>query len=102
MEYECNLGGMNDVIALKRSSLRPTLVAIVMFLKSNMSLIPNNPTNVTKSPIQDTLIPSRPEVPYDIVDSNDNENEEGDGDDNDEDDDLSPVLVKSEEANYTC
>ena len=41
-------------------------------------------------------------MPYDIVDSNDNENEEGDGDDNDEDDDLSPVLVKSEEANYTC
>ena len=45
-------------------------------------------------------------MPYDINDLDDNENGK-DGDDNDddgddEDDDLSPVLIKSEEADYTC
>jgi hypothetical protein len=37
-----------------------------------------------------TLIPSRPELTYDIEGSNDNENEE-------DDDDLSPMQVGSEE-----
>ena len=52
------------------------------------------------------MIPSRPKLPDDIDDSGDNENEEDDNDDDnedgDEDDDLSPVLVESEEAYYTC
>jgi hypothetical protein len=47
-----------------------------MFLKLNMSLIPNNPTDGAESLIWNTLIPSRPELPDDIDDSNDNENEE--------------------------
>ena len=86
---------MNNVIAPKWSSHRPKLVKVVMFLKLNMSLILNNPTDVSKSPIWNTLIPSCPELSYDIDDSDDNEDEE-------DDDDLSPMLVKSEEANYTC
>jgi hypothetical protein len=83
-----------------------------------MSLIPNNPSNVVESPIWNTLIPSRPELPDDIEDSNDNENEEDEDDDDDDDeeedddddeedddiddDDLSSMLVKSEEADYMC
>jgi hypothetical protein len=47
------------------------------------------------------LIPSRHEFPNDIDGSDDIENEEDD-DGNDNDDDLSPILVESEEANYTC
>jgi hypothetical protein len=42
---------MNDVIAPKWSSLRPKLVATTMFLKLNMSLTPNNQTDVADSPI---------------------------------------------------
>ena len=53
-----------------------------------------------------TLIPSYLEMPYDINDLDDNENgkddDDNDDDDDDEDDDLSPVLIKSEEADYTC
>ena len=90
---------MNDVITLKRSSLKPELVEATMFLKLNMSLILNNPTNVTESPIWNTLIPYCLELPDDIDDSDDNENEE---DDDDNDDDLSPVPVESEEASYMC
>jgi hypothetical protein len=86
---------MNDVIASKRSSLKPKFVATTMFLKLNVSLITNNPTCVVKSPIWNTLIPSL-ELPDDIDDSDDNQNEE------EEDDDLSPMLVKSEEVDYTC
>ena len=64
-----------------------------------MSLIPNNPTDVGKSPIfWNTLIPSCPELPDDIDDSDYSENEEDDNDN----DDLSLVPVESEEANYTC
>ena len=100
MEFECDLLGMNDVIAPNRSSLKPRLVEAAMFLKLNMSLILNNPTNVPESLIWNTLIPSCPKFPNDIDDSDDNQNEEDD-DDND-DDDLSPVPVESEEANYTC
>ena len=69
------------------------------FFKLNMSLIPNNPTNVAESPIWNTLIPSHHELLDDINDSNDNINEE---DDDDEDDDLSPVPVESEETCYMC
>jgi hypothetical protein len=100
VEFECNLGGMNDVIAPKRSSLKSRLVEATMFLKLNMSLIPYNPTDVAESPIWNTLIPSHLELLDDIDDSNDNENQEDDDNDNDdEDDDLSPMLVKNEEAN---
>ena len=49
MEFECDLLGMNDVIAPNRSSLKPRLVEAAMFLKLNMSLILNNPTNVPES-----------------------------------------------------
>ena len=101
MEFECNLGGIHDVIAPKRSSLKPKLVVIAMFLKLNMSLIPNNPADVAESPIWNTLIPSRPELQDDIDNSDDSENDKGDDDDDDEeDDDLSPVPVKSEEVDY--
>jgi hypothetical protein len=70
-----------------------------MFLKVNMSLIPNNPIDVTKSSIWNTLIPSRLELLDDIGDSNENKN---DDDDDDDDDDLSLVPIESEETNYTC
>ena len=54
--------------------------------------------------IWNTLIPSCPKLPDDIDDSNDNDNDEDDDDNynNDEDDDLSPMPIKSEEADYTC
>jgi hypothetical protein len=93
---------MNDVTAPKQSSLRSKLVEATMFLKVNMSLIPNNPTYVTKSSIWNTLIPCRLELLDDIGDSNDNEIEEDDDDDDNDDDDLSLVPIKSEETNYTC
>jgi hypothetical protein len=69
LEYECNLGGP------KRSSLTPKLVAATMFLKLNMSLIPNNPVDVTESPIWNTLISSHPEMLDDIDDYGDKEEE---------------------------
>ena len=97
MESECNLGGINDVIAPKRSSLKPTFVVVVMLLKLNMSLIPNNPADIVESPFWNTLIPSRLELPNDMDDSDDNENEEddaNDNDDDDEDDDVSPMPVE--------
>jgi len=84
---------MNDAIAPKWSSLTPGLVEAMIFLKLNMSLISNNRADVTQSSIWNTVTSSRPELPYAIEDANDNENIE-----DDEDDDLSPVLVKSEEA----
>ena len=52
----------------------------MMFLKQNMSLSPNNLVDVAKSSIWNTLIPSCPKLPDDIVDSDDNENEEDDDD----------------------
>ena len=94
---------MNDVIAPKQSSLKPELVEVTMFLKLNMSLIPNNPTDVAESMISNTWIPFCLELPYDIDNSNDNENEKDkDDEDNDDGDDLSPMPVESEEADYTC
>jgi hypothetical protein len=96
---------MNDVIAPKGSSLIPRFVEVAMFLKLNMSLIPNNPANILKSLIWNTLIPSRPKLPNDIDyfdNYNENEEDDNDNDDDDEDDDLLPMLVKSEETNYTC
>ena len=83
---------MNDVIAPKRSSLKLKLVVATMFLKLNMSLIPNNLAYVVESPIWNTLIPSHPKLPYDIDDSHDKYEEE----------EESLVTVESEEANYTC
>ena len=74
---------MNDVIAPKRSSFKPRLVATSMFLKLNMSPILNNPANVAESPIWNTLIPSHLELPNDIDDSNEYENEEDDDNDDD-------------------
>ena len=92
MEYEVrNLGGMNDLIASKWSSLKPKLIVATMFLKLNMSLTPNNLVDVTISPIWNTLTPSHLESPNDIDNSNDNENEEND--------DLSSKPVESEEIN---
>jgi hypothetical protein len=88
---------MNDVITPKRPSLKPKLVAGAMFLKLDMSLIPNNSANVAEPLIWNTLVPSRLELLDDIDDSNDNENEEEE-DDDDNNDDLSLVLVESEEA----
>ena len=94
---------MNDVIAHKRSSLKPGLVEAAMFLKLNMSMILNYPTDVMEPPIWNTLIPPHLELPYDIDNSNDNEDEEDDEvEDDDDDDDLSQVPVKSEEVDYTC
>ena len=84
---------------------KPGLIEATVFLKRNMSLIPNNPIDIAEFPVWNTLIPSRHELLDDIDDSHDTENEEDDeeeekdGDDNDnddEDDDLSPVPVESE------
>ena len=74
----------------------------MMFLKLNRSLIPDNPTDVAESPIWNTLIPSRLELPNDIDNSDDNENEDDNNNDGDDEDDVAPMPVKSEEANYTC
>ena len=92
---------MNDVVKPKWSSLRPRLIEAMMFLRVNMSMNPNNPTDVIESPIWNTLILSHPKLPDDIDDSDNNENEEEDDDDNDIDD-LSPMPIESGEANYTC
>ena len=72
-----------------------------MFLKLNTSLIPNNLADVAESPVWNTLIPSRLELPEYIDDPRDNENEEDDdNDDDDEDDDLSLVPIESDEVDY--
>ena len=88
---------MNNVIVLKRSSLRRGFVEATMFLKLYMSLIPNNPMDVTESPILNTLIPSRLELLDDIDDSDDDD----DDDDEEEEEDLSPMPVKSDEADFS-
>ena len=49
------------------------LELLKLFLRLNMSMILNNATYVTKSPIWNTLILSRPKLPNNIDDSNDNE-----------------------------
>jgi hypothetical protein len=95
--------------ALQIAALRSLLSALrshtgvvraTMFLILNMSLILNNLANLAESPICNTLIPFRLELPDEIDDSNDNKNEEQD--DDDDDDDLSPMPLESEEADYTC
>ena len=43
------LGGMNDI--------KPKLIVVAMFLKLDMSLIPNNPADISESPIWNTLVP---------------------------------------------
>jgi hypothetical protein len=98
MEYERNLNGMNDVIAPKRTSLKPKLIATTIVLKLNMSLTPNNQVNVAESLIWNTLIPFHHGLPNDIDNSNDNENEE---EEEEEEGDLSPMPVKSEKTDYT-
>jgi hypothetical protein len=90
---------MNDVIAPKRSSLKPKLIEATTFLKLNMSLIPDNLADFMESPIWNNFNPSRPKLSDDIDHSDDiNENEE----DDEEEEDLSRVPVESEEADYTC
>ena len=86
---------MNVVITPKQSSLKPKLVATMMFLKLNMSLTTNNPIDVAGSLIWNTLIASHLELPNDIDNFDDNEHEE-------EEEDLSPMPVESEETDYTC
>ena len=96
---------MNDVIAPKRSSLIPKLVTSMMFLKLNMSIIPNNLADVVESLIWNTLIPSCLALPDDIDDlikMKEDDDVDDDNDDDDEDDDQLPVPVESEEADYTC
>ena len=93
---------MNDVIAPKRSSLRPGLVEATMFLKPNMSLILENLADVVESLIWNTLIPNRLELLDDINEFDDYENEEGGDDDDDEDEDLSLVPIENEEADHMC
>ena len=78
-----------------------------MFLKLKSSSIIDNTSAITKSSIWNTLIPSHPELPYDIDNFDDSENTEEDDDDNEDDDDdkddeLSLVPVESEEANHMC
>ena len=82
---------MNDVFAPKRSSLKPKLIVAMIFLKLNMSLIPNNPIEFAESPIWNTLIPSRPKLPNDIDDFEENENEDHD---EEVEDDLPPMPVE--------
>ena len=62
-----------------------------MFLKLHKSLKPNNTTYVMESLIWNTLIPSRHELPDDIVDSYGNGNKE-------ENDDLSPIPINNLET----
>ena len=93
---------MDDVIAPKRLSLKPRFVESMMFLKLNMSLIPNNLADVTESLIWNILIPSHVELPDNMDNPDENENEKDDDDDDDEEDDLSPMPVESEETDYTC
>lgn len=45
---ECDLGTMKDVLAPKRSSMRPGLVEMSMFLKINKKLIPRNPDEIVR------------------------------------------------------
>ena len=88
---------MNDVIAPKRSSLIPKLVTSMMFLKLNMSIIPNNLADVAESLIWNTLIPSRLALPDDIDDlikMKEDDDVDDDNDDDDEDDDQLPVPVE--------
>jgi len=58
-----------------------------------MSLISNITTDVAKSLIWNTLIPSHLALPEDIDDFDDNENEE---DDVNDDDDPTPVPIESD------
>ena len=55
---ECDLGGMNDVIAPKRSSLRACIIEVNMFLKMNKHLLCSE---VVKLDSQwENFIPKRP------------------------------------------
>lgn len=75
---ECDLGGMNDVLAPKRSTMRLGLVEVAMFNKLNKHLIPRDPGLVNDvGGIWETLLPDRPPM----------SGEGDDGDDNDDDND---------------
>jgi hypothetical protein len=57
---ECDLGGMNDVIAPKRSSLRAGLIEVNMFLKMNKHLLCSDVSEVVKLDSQwESFIPKR-------------------------------------------
>ena len=45
---ECDLGGMSEVLAPKRSSMRAGLVETLMFLKINKELMPTDPDKVAR------------------------------------------------------
>jgi hypothetical protein len=59
---ECDIGGMNDVIAPKRSSLRAGLIEVNMFLKLNKDLYHSlDPADVVKLDSRwESFIPRRP------------------------------------------
>lgn len=58
---ECDLGGLSDVLAPKRSALRAGLVEVNMFLKINNHLVPTNPDDVAiLGKDWKSFIPTRP------------------------------------------
>lgn len=58
---ECDLGGLSDVLAPKRSSLRAGLVEVNMFLKINKHFMPSNSDDVVRlDGIWEIYIPKRP------------------------------------------
>ena len=92
---------MNDVIAPKRSSLKPKLVTTMMFLKLNMSLIPSNPVEVAESSDLEHLDSISSWIAKWHWQSEYNEIEDDhDHDEEEEEEDLSPMQVESEEADY--
>jgi hypothetical protein len=71
---ECDIGGMNDVIAPKRSSLRAGLIEVNMFLKLNKDLYHSlDPADVVKLDSRwESFIPRRPVMEeYDEDDEDD-------------------------------
>ena len=72
---ECDFGGMNDVIALKRSSLRAGLIEVNMFLKMNKHLLCSDVSEVVKLDLQwKSFIPKRPAMSeYDTNDEDKND-----------------------------
>ena len=58
---ECDLGGINDVIAPKQFSLRAGLIEVNMFLKMNKHLLCSDVSEVVKLDLQwESFIPKRP------------------------------------------
>ena len=72
---ECNLGGMNDVIAPKRSSLRARLIEVNMFLKLNKHLLNSDVSEIVKLDSQwESFISKRHAMPE--YDTNDEDNDD--------------------------